>query len=120
MSIVYKICGLASGLLFCYFGYKLYSKGITKKEGEMNVETGKVKLSLRNVAPGIFFSVLGAFIVLFTIFKGFTFTSQTKGNGIDNRVELEEKSLRPSDTASRNFTTIDSIEVKKDTVHKNK
>lgn len=72
--LIYKLASFAMGGFFCYLGYKLFDKGVSEKAGELDASVGEHKFSLRSAAPGTFFVVLGAAIILMTLWKGITST----------------------------------------------
>lgn len=62
------VFGMLIGLISIYLGYKLFIKGIegsSSFDGKMH----KIKLSLRNASPGLFFALFGAFIVITGVYK---------------------------------------------------
>lgn len=66
--LVYKIVALAVGFGFAWMGYQLFLKGITTSAGSAEGRTGAgVTLKLSRVAPGVFFAILGAAIVVYTV-----------------------------------------------------
>ena len=69
-TLTYKLSCLLSGIFLAYLGYKLFIKGFTTSGGEAIGEYKGGKIILKKAAPGTFFSVLGAFIICFTILKG--------------------------------------------------
>jgi hypothetical protein len=74
---VYKLSSLAVGLALCYWGYKLFMSGVWGPKqgefisaGEINAQFGDNRLLIKRAAPGTFFVVLGAVVLIFTICKG--------------------------------------------------
>ena len=51
---------VAGGILAIYFGYRLFTLGIDKAQGEATA----FGISLRNFGPGLFFAALGAVILV--------------------------------------------------------
>ena len=74
-AIVFKILCLLVGLIAIYLGYRLFMKGYLEKQGEVEAGKGDIKIKMSQVAPGIYFSEFGTFIILLAIFKGVSFTS---------------------------------------------
>jgi hypothetical protein len=68
---IYKIASLASGSAMCFLGYRLFVLGIVSPAGDMTAVRGKSRLVLKAAAPGTFFAVLGAVVLLATVMKGF-------------------------------------------------
>jgi hypothetical protein len=67
----YKIAGLSAGVLFGYFGYKLFRRGIWGHAGTLQASYKDNKLLLKGAAPGTFFVVLGAIIIGVALFEGY-------------------------------------------------
>lgn len=85
----YKIISLLSGIVFGLLGYKLFTKGIYNKVGDLDTSVSdNFKLTLKNAAPGTFFAVIGAIIVLFTIIEGMEFYWEYGNKLISNKPEL--------------------------------
>lgn len=68
--LIYKLSCLLVGTLFCYFGYRLFKDGIWGSAGDMESNFSNNKVILKNAAPGTFFTVLGAAIIIFTVWQG--------------------------------------------------
>ena len=69
-STSYKILSLLVGLSFAYFGYKLFMANIWGHAGDLKLEFSQNSLVLKKAAPGTFFAVLGAMIVVFVVVRG--------------------------------------------------
>jgi len=74
---VYKLISLAVGLAICYMGYKLFMSGVwgpkqgeSTSAGEIHAQFGDNRLLIKRAAPGTFFVVFGAAVLIFTIYKG--------------------------------------------------
>lgn len=78
---IYKLSCLIVGSLFCVLGYRLFSLGIWGKTGDLNASFGNNKLVLKSAAPGTFFAVLGAGIIIGTIAQGINFDLNRDNNG---------------------------------------
>lgn len=72
-TALYKMTCLVVGTVNCVLGFRLFCAGITLPAGDLSVEHDRLKLSLRSTAPGTFFAVLGAAIVVATIAHGLDF-----------------------------------------------
>jgi hypothetical protein len=68
-NIVYKMACLASGVVICFFGYRLFSLSYNPT-GDLKLESNLFKMSINKAAQGTFFALFGAFVVAFTIWKG--------------------------------------------------
>lgn len=68
--MVYKLSSIVVGGVSIYLGYKLFINGIWGDSGNLSAQFQDNKILLKNAAPGTFFSVLGAIIICFSIFKG--------------------------------------------------
>ena len=60
--------GMLCGFVSIYLGYLLFLKGI-EGSSSLEGEVKKVKLTLRNASPGLFFALFGAFIIITGIYK---------------------------------------------------
>jgi hypothetical protein len=70
---LYKIFCLAVGSLFCWLGYRLFTLGVWGHAGDFDAKFKSTKLVLKSAAPGTFFAVLGAAIVIVTLWQGLHF-----------------------------------------------
>jgi hypothetical protein len=68
LRAIERLVVVVGGILSLYLGYALFVKGVSGK-ASLKVEYDKSKLQLANAAPGIFFGLLGAFILVFTMWK---------------------------------------------------
>ncbi len=80
---IYKILSLLAGTLSIYLGYNLFVIKISGKAGDLAFKDKDLNLTLSEAAPGTFFCVLGAIIILITIIKGFSFAKK----GVDGDSE---------------------------------
>lgn len=73
MSIVaaYKAASLLVGLLFGYMGYRLFMAGIERPAGDLEASSGSRMIKMSRAAPGTFFALFGAAVIVATIFQGF-------------------------------------------------
>jgi hypothetical protein len=66
--LVYKGLTLIVGLAFAWMGYRLFALGLTRQAGDLELQAGKgLTLKLTRAAPGIFFALLGAAIVIYSV-----------------------------------------------------
>lgn len=87
---LYKALSLLVGLLVVFMGYKLFIKGIYRDAGELQAEWNQNKLLLKKAAPGTFFSLFGAIIICFAVFKGLNYQQgQTKFDNSTKAPPLE-------------------------------
>jgi hypothetical protein len=70
---LYKVAGLAVGVVFLYFGYRLFMAGLWGSAGDVEAQFRDTKVLVRQAAPGTFFALFGAAIILMTLFQGFDF-----------------------------------------------
>jgi hypothetical protein len=64
------ICAIG-GILSIYLGYKLFAIA-TQEQGEFTARTGKTgSLSLKRVAPGVFFALFGAAVLIYCASRPF-------------------------------------------------
>jgi hypothetical protein len=70
---IYKIGCLGVGSLFCLLGYSLFINGIWGHAGDLDAKFKSTRLVLKSAAPGTFFALLGAAIVIGTIWQGLRF-----------------------------------------------
>jgi hypothetical protein len=78
---LYKLSCLAVGCLFCILGYRLFKMGTWGNAGDMEAKFKDLRLVSRSGAPGTFFSVLGAAIVIATVWQGMTFNWESQKGG---------------------------------------
>lgn len=78
--LTYKMGCLVVGTIFCYFGYQLFLKGIVGESGDLRSKFGKFVLVLTKAAPGTFFAVLGATIIIATVWQGLRFPGQASSH----------------------------------------
>ena len=69
----YKLACLAVGSLFSALGYRLFKLGVWGNAGDLNAKFSNTTLVLKSAAPGTFFAVLGALIVVVTVWQGINF-----------------------------------------------
>jgi len=68
---IFKLSSLFVGLALSYMGYRLFQSGIWGKAGELDAQFKDSKLLIRKAAPGSFFVILGAVVIIASIIKGF-------------------------------------------------
>ena len=70
---LYKVTSLLVGVAFSYMGYRLFNSGVWGNAGTFTAQHKDNKLILKNAAPGTFFAMFGAIIVVVTLVKGLEF-----------------------------------------------
>ena len=72
IGTIYRIVGMLVGLVIIYFGYRLFLRRVRTPAdaGSMQGSVGQLTLTLKRAAPGTFFVVLGAGVILMSIVKG--------------------------------------------------
>ncbi len=78
---IYKLACLAVGSLFCALGYRLFKLGIWGSAGDLDAKFHDTRLVLKSAAPGTFFAVLGAVIIVVTVWQGINFNWQRSDGG---------------------------------------
>lgn len=68
--VFYKVASLASGVGLSYMGYRLFMAGVRGQAGDMEAAHNETRIVLSRAAPGTFFAVLGAAVVVFTLLRG--------------------------------------------------
>ena len=74
-SLLYKVACLLTGSLFGFLGYRLFVSGIWGNAGDLDSKFKDGKLVLKNAAPGTFFAVLGAAVVIVAVLQGMNLSS---------------------------------------------
>jgi hypothetical protein len=74
---IFKVVALLIGAYFAHLGYKLFTRGIGERGGELKAAWGDRSVLLKQVAPGVFFALFGAGIVVYVAYKGFHIESTT-------------------------------------------
>ena len=77
IAYVWKICVLVVGTVFMLIGYRLFMKGFDTGKLEIQAQKNNSKLSLKHLAPGSFFALLGTVIICVAILDSFMY----EGNG---------------------------------------
>lgn len=65
-----RIIIIVGAVFFGLLGYKLYINGITKSKSNVELKSAFVNFILSGSGPGLIFMVLGAFVLLSSIFYG--------------------------------------------------
>jgi hypothetical protein len=81
---------LVSGVLFCWFGYRLFAQATTVGHAEISVKD-LLKLNLHHVGPGVFFSLFGAAILVYGIHKAPTLETHDQVPGTPTATGITEQ-----------------------------
>ena len=108
--VAYKALALVVGLAFAWMGYRLFVLGITEKSGDMELKGGSLfGVKITRAAPGTFFAVLGAAIVIYAVTQILQF-SQTQATPARPRTTVVapngDSTKQPPDTTGITTTTI--------------
>jgi hypothetical protein len=93
--VLYKLACLAVGALFGWLGYRLFMAGIWGPSGNLHANFRDWKLILKSAAPGTFFVVLGAFIIVFTVMSGLKFDVANGGGSMQPAAPLNKAPSMP-------------------------
>jgi len=75
---IYKLVCIGSGLLICYFGFRLFVLGIFTGAGDLSSQFQSTKLVLKRAAPGTFFALFGAAVIGVSLWKGLQFEGRSQ------------------------------------------
>lgn len=73
LVILYRIVTALSGLAIVYLGYLLFKIGVFEKPAELKASWGDKNLLLKQAAPGTFFALFGAAVIMASLWRGVTF-----------------------------------------------
>jgi hypothetical protein len=73
--VSYHIFITFAGCVISYLGYKLFRVGIFEKAGDLKAAFGGKYLTLRGGAPGTFFAILGAGVIIASTWRGVALTT---------------------------------------------
>lgn len=99
-SLIYKLIVNICSVLIVWWGYKLFTKGITKAAGNVSALWGDTKIVLENAAPGIFLILLGGLVMIISANKGIDLKSSHKSSARESEIK---NSLIISDTTIQNL-----------------
>lgn len=94
--LIYKIICLLVGSVIVWFGYRLFSLGVFKSSGDVDMLfEKKARILLKRAAPGTFFSAFGSVLLIATVWQGFAVTPvgprQTCEQGSNVRAQTQEE-----------------------------
>ncbi|HYD52926.1 MAG TPA: hypothetical protein VEA99_09875 [Gemmatimonadaceae bacterium] len=72
---LYRVITIVIGFAIAYLGYRLFQSGLFAEAGTLNARLGENRLMLRGAAPGTFFAVLGAVVIVVSLSKGLSLES---------------------------------------------
>jgi hypothetical protein len=70
--LIYKLVCLLVGLSFGFMGFWLFKRGIWGNSGDLETQFKDTKFVLKAGAPGTFFALFGAAIIIATLLQGFS------------------------------------------------
>jgi hypothetical protein len=89
----YRITILLVSFGAVYMGYRLFMAGVYEKAGDLKAAFGDKNLTLRQAAPGTFFSLFGCVILVVALINGFTIDYTKDGGHV---VGKELKATEPT------------------------
>src|SRR6266550_1421746 len=69
-SVVYRLVLVVAGLTLAYMAHRLFLAGFFERAGELKAAWGDKGLAGKQAAPGAFFAVVAATMILWSLFKG--------------------------------------------------
>jgi|UPI00042310BD hypothetical protein len=79
LALTYKIFILLTGLCFAYFGFRLFLADKTANAGDLSFKYDKYLLNVKGGAPGLFYSLFGAILIIVSIVKGIHYDNDETG-----------------------------------------
>jgi len=74
MAYLWKLAAFIAGMVFMIIGYKLFMKGFIESKTNANINLGGYRFGFKDLAPGSFFALLGAVIIVVSITDNFSYT----------------------------------------------
>jgi hypothetical protein len=68
---IFRLTCILSGVAFGYFGFKLLVLALFGRTGDTDPVFRSTRLLVLKAVPGVCFAVFGAFVITFTLLKGF-------------------------------------------------
>lgn len=96
-QLTYKVLGLLSGFGCAFLGYLLFVAGIWKDAGTLSGKYKDNELLLKGAAPGSFFALVGAFVMIAVVVKGLSF--QIPGTSSNNNATNPGSPITPPATS---------------------
>lgn len=83
-ATVFRLAIIIAGIVFMYFGYRLFMRGVMPPEGtEIGGQAGEVKLTVKNAAPGTCFALFGLILIGLMVWQGSPEMQITERRGDD-------------------------------------
>mgnify|MGYP003604629154 CR=1 FL=1 len=80
--VVVRVIIVIGGILATYWGYRLFYI-TSEKMGDLSLKSGsKHSISLKDVAPGVFFALFGALVLICSLLKPMSYSSYNNGEKI--------------------------------------
>jgi hypothetical protein len=92
---IFKVVCVGSGVLVCYFGFRLFVLGIFTGAGDLSSQFQSTKLVLKKAAPGTFFALFGSAVIGVCVWQGLEFVNRSKS--------ITQGETKTSETMSHGF-----------------
>lgn len=115
LSILYKSISIVIGFVLMLLGFVLIKKRYEKKNQNLSLSYGGLKLFLENSSTGIMFSLFGALIIIFSLTRGIEIQSHLTSNDNSRSNSLMVDTIRLPDSKLVNVT----IPIKNEIYHIN-
>jgi len=70
VASIFRYVLVIAGVVFAYMGYRLFILGYFEKAGELRAAFGNNHIILKQVAPGVFFALLGVATIAVGVYRG--------------------------------------------------
>ena len=107
---IYKLVCIGSGLLVCYFGFRLFILGIFTGAGDLTSQFQSTKLVLKKAAPGTFFALFGAAVIGVSLWKGLQFEGRSQPLAKNETKTFSETKSQGFGDATTSAATSDKLE----------
>ena len=97
-SILFKLISIVIGFVIILLGFFLIKKRYEKKNQNLSLSYGGLKLFLENSSTGIIFSLFGALIIIFSLLKGIEIQSHLTSHDNKNSNPLTVDTTRLPDS----------------------
>ncbi|HYV96108.1 MAG TPA: hypothetical protein VE967_01490 [Gemmatimonadaceae bacterium] len=105
LFIALRAFTLLIGFGFAWMGYRLFMKNVTHEAGNLEINAGKSRgLRLARAAPGTFFAVLGAGIIVYSIMQVLSYTPPDKQQQAPPVASADSKQPASNTTPASNAT----------------
>ena len=72
--VLYRLASMLIGLAALYMGYRLFLSGFFEHAGDLKAAWGGNALEVKQAAPGTVFGLLGAVVIVVSLWKGLSIT----------------------------------------------